>query len=82
MLPIGRTCELQDIQLSIGRSVLCALLGRVGAGKTALVSATLGVIKFRGNTNDAFNRPCAATASDSLNTIKESITIGLPFEDL
>lgn len=49
----GRNTTLQDINISIDRGALIAVVGRVGTGKSSLLNALLG--RFREILNTRFS---------------------------
>ncbi|EGO18443.1 hypothetical protein SERLADRAFT_353365 [Serpula lacrymans var. lacrymans S7.9] len=75
--------KLTDIDFSIPRGQLCAIVGAVGAGKTSLLQGlvgemrpTAGSVAFGGTVGY-----CAQTAWIQNTTIRENICFGRPFEE-
>lgn len=81
---LPNTAVLTDVNWKVQPGELCAIVGRVGSGKSTLCSAILNetVLKKGGSIH---KRGTIAYASQSpwiLNaTIRENITFGLPYEE-
>eukprot|EP01043_Picozoa_sp_COSAG02_P026307 COSAG02_NODE_1512_length_12212_cov_4.145133_8_plen_889_part_00 len=74
---------LQNINLSVGKGDLVCLIGRVGAGKTALLHSILGeLVKVEGRVTIAGSLSYAAQSAFILNsTVKENILFGSPYDE-
>ncbi|CAG8600207.1 14336_t:CDS:10, partial [Dentiscutata heterogama] len=75
--------RLSDINLTISRGTLVAIVGSVGSGKSSLLSALVGEMKkvsgeiiFGGTVGY-----CPQTAWIQNATLRENITFGLPFDE-
>ncbi|KAG9295694.1 hypothetical protein G9A89_001711 [Geosiphon pyriformis] len=73
---------LEDINLSVGKGDLVAIVGKVGAGKSSLLSALLGEMeKSSGEIIMRANVAYVAQSAWILNaTLRENITFGYQFE--
>ncbi|KAG0044536.1 hypothetical protein BGZ83_010245, partial [Gryganskiella cystojenkinii] len=79
---IDRSPLLMDINLQVQKGNLCAVVGRVGQGKTSLLSAFIGdMYKRRGTVRVRGRVAYAAQQAWIINaTLKDNITFGLEFE--
>ena len=74
---------LQDINLSVRQGDLVCLIGRVGAGKTALLHSILGeLVKVEGRVTISGSLSYASQSAFILNsTVKENILFGSPYDE-
>jgi ABC-type multidrug transport system fused ATPase/permease subunit len=81
----GETPFLRDIRLELRRGTLTVVVGQVGSGKSALVSALLGELALCGEASGApriLGRVAyvAQTAWVQSLTLRDNIIFGLPFD--
>ncbi|CAG8848009.1 14296_t:CDS:2, partial [Racocetra persica] len=81
--PVSIKSQLRNINVSIPRGTLVAVIGSVGSGKSSLLSALVGEMKkikgevlFGGNVGY-----CPQTAWIQNATLRDNITFGLPFDE-
>ena len=74
--------RIHDIEFSVGRKELIAVIGTVGSGKTSLLAALAGDMrKLGGKVHMAGTRAfCPQYAWIQNNTLKENITFGKPYK--
>jgi len=72
--------ELKDIRLNVNKGELVTVIGGVSSGKSALLNAILGEMKFYGNHRPRFIQGSIAYVPQTpwlqKNTIKENILFG------
>ena len=76
---------VQDISLNIAPGELCAIVGRVGSGKSSLCSAILNeACLVEGSEVVVWSQKiayCAQTAWILNKTIRENILFGMPYQE-
>ncbi|KAH8833231.1 ABC protein [Flagelloscypha sp. PMI_526] len=75
--------EVKNISMSLGRGKLAAVIGRVGSGKSSLLSGLLGEMR-RTEGQVTFGGKiayCAQTAWIQNGTLRENILFGLPYDE-
>ncbi|CAG8746147.1 2894_t:CDS:10, partial [Cetraspora pellucida] len=75
--------QLRNINVSIPRGKLIAIVGSVGSGKSSLLSALVGEMKrIKGEVSFGGNVGyCPQTAWIQNATLRDNITFGLPFDE-
>ncbi|KAJ3215100.1 hypothetical protein HDU67_000804 [Dinochytrium kinnereticum] len=73
---------VKDINLSIPKGSLVAIVGTVGSGKTSLLSALVGALKAEGDARVVFSGSVGYVPQQAWimnSTLKDNILFGLPF---
>ncbi|KZS95710.1 P-loop containing nucleoside triphosphate hydrolase protein [Sistotremastrum niveocremeum HHB9708] len=78
-----RTFKMEDVNLSIPRGQLCAVVGSVGSGKSSLLQALIGEMRCTSGSVKLGGTIayCPQSAWIQNATIRENVTFGRPFDE-
>ncbi|ORY53612.1 P-loop containing nucleoside triphosphate hydrolase protein [Rhizoclosmatium globosum] len=80
----SRTAILEDINLSLKKGSITAVVGAVGSGKSSLLNAILGEMNAYAGTQVAVRPPKIAFCTQQpyilSGTVRDNVTFGLPYD--
>lgn len=75
----GETVALERVDLTLGRGVVCGLVGINGSGKSSLFKAIMGTVRLTGGSVIVDGRPAGESRSGSIGYVPQSEQVDWAF---